>query len=141
MSILDVGEYLSLKGRDMRKRVLVVEDEGDIQNVLRSILELAECEVQVASDGIAALELLEQNGPPDLIFLDLMMPKMDGMSFAQVLRKQEVYKDVPIIVVSGDAHVRERVDELNLEVFIGKPFSIDEILDFVEALLGEPVQF
>ena len=124
----------------MRKRVLIVEDEGDIQNVLRSILELAECEVQVASDGIVALELLEQTGPPDLIFLDLMMPKMDGMSFAQTLRTQELYKDVPVIVISGDAHVRERVNELNMDVFIGKPFSVDEILDYVEAFLGEPTK-
>jgi two-component system chemotaxis response regulator CheY len=124
----------------MQKRVLVVEDEGDIQNVLRSILELAECEVQAASDGIAALELLKRMGPPDLIFLDLMMPKMDGVSFVQTLRKQESYKDVPVIVLSGDAHVRERVDALNMDVFIAKPFSVDEILDFVEAFIGEPTQ-
>ena len=124
----------------MRKRVLVVEDEGDIQNVLRSILELAECDVQVASDGFMALELLEQHGPPDLIFLDLMMPKMDGMSFAQTLRTQALYKDIPVIVISGDAHVRERVNELNMDVFIGKPFSVDEILGYVEAFLGEPTK-
>ena len=124
----------------MRKRVLVVEDEGDIQNVLRSILELAECEVQIASHGIAALEQLEKNGPPDLIFLDLMMPQMDGTTFVRTLRKQEKYHDVPVIVISGDANVRERVDKMDMDVFIAKPFSIDEILDYVEAFLGEPVQ-
>jgi len=124
----------------MRKRVLIVEDEGDIQNVLRSILELADCEVQVASHGLVALELLEKDGPPDLIFLDLMMPMMDGVSFVQELRKQEKYAHIPVIVMSGDAHVRERVDEMDMDVFIAKPFSVDEVLDFVEAFLGETIQ-
>lgn len=124
----------------MRKRVFVVEDEGDIQNVLRSILEMAECEVQVASNGVAALELVARDGPPDLIFLDLMMPKMDGMSFVQELRKQEKYAKIPIIVISGDADVRERVDELDMDVFIAKPFSVDEVLDFVEAFLDESIE-
>jgi len=127
----------------MSRRVLIVENETEIQDVLCSILELAECqcEVERAGNGAIALEKLmtaTENIAPDLIFLDLMMPEMSGVTFVQELRKRNLFLDTPIIVVSGDMQVREQVSKLGMDVFIGKPFSVNEVLDIVNALLAEP---
>jgi DNA-binding response OmpR family regulator len=120
--------------------VLIVENETEIQEVLCSILELAECEVERAANGAIALEKLTatpESIAPDLIFLDLMMPKMSGVTFVQELRKHKRFLETPIIVVSGDMQVREQVNALGMDVFIGKPFSVNEVLDVVNALIGE----
>ena len=127
----------------MSRRVLIVENETEIQDVLCSILELAECkcEVERAANGAIALEKLTEateETAPDLIFLDLMMPEMGGVTFVRELRKRELILDTPIIVISGDMHVREQVSKLGMDVFIGKPFSVNEVLDVVNALIGEP---
>ncbi len=128
----------------MSRRVLIVENETEIQDVLCSILELAECECEVerAANGAIALEILTEATEltaPDLIFLDLMMPEMCGITLVQHLRKRKLHPTVPIIVISGDMHVRERVRKIGLDVFISKPFSIHEVLDVVNALIGEPM--
>ncbi len=127
----------------MSRRVLIVENETEIQDVLCSILELAECkcEVERAANGAIALEKLTvatEKTAPDLIFLDLMMPEMSGVTFVHELRKRAIFLNTPIIVVSGDMHVREQVSKLGMDVFIGKPFSVNEVLDVVNALIGEP---
>jgi CheY-like chemotaxis protein len=121
----------------MQKHVLVVENERDMQDVLRAILELTDCRVSVAGDGLAALDMIEQEGAPDLIFLDLLMPKMDGVTFVQELQKREIYDGIPVIVLSGDHRVREHVSSMGMDVFIGKPFSVDEVLSVVDALSRE----
>ncbi len=126
----------------MMRRVLVVENEVEIQDVICSILELAECKCEVvrAENGVTALEQLTNATPaPDLIFLDLMMPEMDGVSFVREVRKRNLYTNIPIIVISGDMGVREQVSNLNMDVFIEKPFSVNEVLDIVNALIAEPV--
>ena len=127
----------------MSRRVLIVENETEIQDVLCSILELSEygCEVERATNGVIALEKLAaatETTAPDLIFLDLMMPEMSGATFVQELRKQELHAAIPIIVISGDMRVRDQVRKLGLDVFIAKPFSINEVLDVVNAILCEP---
>ncbi len=127
----------------MSRRVLIVENETEIQDVLCSILELADCrcEVERAANGAIALEKLTEateGTAPDLIFLDLMMPEMSGVTFVRELRKRELFLNTPIIVISGDMHVREQVSKLGMDVFIGKPFSVNEVLDVVNALIGEP---
>ncbi len=126
----------------MSRRVLVVENETDIQEVLCSILELADCDVEIADDGAIALEKLAtvtEALTPDLIFLDLMMPQMNGATFVHEMRQRALYPSTPIIVISGDIQVREQVRDLGMDVFISKPFSVIEVLDIVEALIGEPV--
>ena len=130
----------------MSRRVLIVENETEIQDVLCSILELPECncEVERAANGAIALEKLTtatESIAPDLIFLDLMMPEMSGTTFVHELRKRELFLNTPIIVISGDMQVREQVDKLGMDVFIGKPFSVNEVLDIVNALIGEPSHF
>ena len=128
----------------MSRRVLIVENETEIQEVLCSILELAECDCKVeqAKNGAIALEILTdatELTAPDLIFLDLMMPAMNGITLVKQLQQRTLHPTIPIIVISGDMHVREQVRKLGMDVFISKPFSVNEVLDVVNALIGEPM--
>ncbi len=87
---------------------------------------------------MAKLATATEATAPDLIFLDLMMPEMSGATFVQELRKQKLHAEIPIIIISGDMRVREQVRNLGMDVFIAKPFSVNEVLDVVNAFLGEP---
>ncbi|GAC1347169.1 MAG: hypothetical protein NVSMB27_12020 [Ktedonobacteraceae bacterium] len=117
----------------MGKRVLIVDDDEDIQALLQAVLESEEYEVSTAEDGIDALLELEKS-VPDLILLDLMMPRMDGYAFAEKLHQQGLHSSIPIIVLSADVNAKQKVDQMGAESYITKPFDIQD-------LLGEISQF
>ncbi len=91
------------------KRILVVDDEPDVRNFLAAFLEDAGFNVDTAVDGVDALEKLEQN-PPDLMTLDMVMPRLSGVKVIRKMRQNERWADLPIIVITAHAH-----DELGSE--------------------------
>src|ERR1051326_868233 len=121
----------------MVKRVLVVDDDEDMQDLLRQALETENYEVTVAEDGLAALETLEHSHP-DLILLDLMMPRMDGSTFAKELRNRQLVPSTPIIVVSADVNAKQKIESMGADGYITKPFDLhcllDEVAHFMEYL-------
>ena len=91
------------------KRVLVVDDDADMRNLLRQTLEKEHCQVAEAEDGLAALELLKTQ-TPDLILLDLEMPRMDGLTFAHEIRAHADWRTIPIVVITAkDLGIEERL--------------------------------
>ncbi len=114
----------------MAKRVLVVDDDEDMQDLLRQALETESYNVTVAQDGLAALEILEQANP-DLILLDLMMPRMDGSAFAKELHNRGLVPSVPIIVVSADVNAKQKIETMGADGYITKPFDLHRLLDEV----------
>jgi CheY-like chemotaxis protein len=81
-------------------RVLVIEDDGTLAQMYRTKLERDGYTVQVAGDGVAALTLIEE-WRPDLIFLDIRLPRMDGMMFLERLRQAEQTRNIPVVIVSN----------------------------------------
>jgi len=117
--------------------VMVVDDSLTMRKVTGRILERHNFEVTVARDGIEALERLEER-VPDLMLLDIEMPRMDGYELASVMRADPRYQGVPIVMItsrSGDKH-RQRAFELGVQRYLGKPYQELDLMRNVYDLLG-----
>jgi excisionase family DNA binding protein len=119
-----------------RPRVLVVDDEASIRDLLAKTLGQAEYDVDVAPDGQSAIERMRMN-PYDLLIADLKMPGMDGLA---VIREAKRYKaDLPVIVITGYSTESSAIDALNLGVsgYLTKPFRVRHVLAAAAKALGE----
>lgn len=114
-------------------RILIAEDEPSIAEVVSIYLERAGYSVQIASDGDMALSILEHS-IPDLIILDLMLPKIDGISITRWLRDRS---DVPIIMLTARRTEMDRIAglEMGADDYVVKPFSPQELVSRVRAVL------
>jgi DNA-binding response OmpR family regulator len=119
---------------DRQARVLVVEDDDAIAQVLQRSLRMEGYEVRVAGDGITALDLAH-GFLPDLVILDLGLPKLDGIEVAKALRSSD--DDVPILVLTARDAVESRVEGLDAgaDDYLIKPFERQELLARLRALL------
>ena len=114
------------------KKILVVEDEKDIQNIIKAFLENAEYKVETADDGLDAINLI-QNNNYDLILLDIMLPKVDGFTICEMIRKNS---DVPIIILTAltDEESQLKGFDKLADDYITKPFSMPVLLKHIEAI-------
>ena len=120
-----------------RPRVLVVDDEASIRDLLSKTLALAEYEVDVAPDGRSALERMRMY-PYDLLIADLKMPGMDGLT---VIREAKRYKvDLPVIIITGFSTESSAIEAVNLGVagYLTKPFRVPQVLAAASKALGAP---
>lgn len=126
------------------KKVLVVDDDPDILDVVTMILESQDYQVVVARDGIECFDRLGAE-KPDLLILDLLMPKMDGFAVYKELKepKWSEYQDMPILILSSvrEEASRRRYEletgrELGADDYLEKPISPEVLLASVEKLLG-----
>lgn len=117
-----------------KKRILVVDDEPNIREVLELYLRRDGYAVEVAADGEAALAAIERTFP-DLIVLDLMMPVVDGIELTRALRQSEL--DIPIIMLTAKGEEADRIRglELGADDYVTKPFSPKEVVARVKAVL------
>jgi two-component system response regulator MprA len=116
-------------------KILVVDDERAVRESLRRALELEGYEIELADDGLAALEALEANGEPDAMILDILMPGLDGLEVARRLRRDG--SRLPILMLTARVEVDDRVAGLDAgaDDYVTKPFALDELLARVRALL------
>lgn len=122
----------------MKQKILIAEDEADIRNILKLYLESEGFEVVQAQDGEQALRMAQQE-MPDLILLDVMMPKTDGFAVTQALRQ---YSQVPILILSARSQDTDKILGLNLgaDDYIAKPFNALEVVARVKAHLRRGLQ-
>ena len=120
----------------MRKNILIVEDEKDIIEVLRYYLEKENYRVHVAQDGFQALELASKI-IPNLILLDLMLPRLDGIETCRRLKADERLRDIPVIMVTAKAEEADKIKglEIGADDYVTKPFSAKELVARVKAHL------
>lgn len=115
-------------------RILVVDDDDDIREVMQEVLTTEGFRVDVAKDGLDALSKLEVEAPPPLILLDMMMPRMDGEAFLKELRGKPALADADVVIISGNAAAREKACNLQAVACLMKPFELDELLGLVRGL-------
>jgi two-component system phosphate regulon response regulator PhoB len=121
----------------MKPRILIVDDEAPIRNMLAFSLNRAEMDVDVAADGDQALARLADSPHPDLIVLDWMMPGLDGLQLTRTLRDRDDFKDIPIILLTARGNERDRTRGLDsgADDYVVKPFSTRELISRVRAVL------
>jgi chemosensory pili system protein ChpA (sensor histidine kinase/response regulator) len=115
---------------------MIVDDSVTVRKVTSRLLERQGYDVVTAKDGVDAMEQLE-NVKPDLMLLDIEMPRMDGFEVTNLIRHHEVHKQLPIIMITsrtGEKH-RERAFSLGVTHYMGKPFQEAELLNNIESLL------
>jgi CheY-like chemotaxis protein len=112
--------------------ILIVEDDDDIREALSQILELEGYAVREAANGREGLDISAREPVPSLILLDLMMPIMDGWQFRSEQMKDPALAKVPVIVISADAGVHEKVASFGAASVLPKPISLDRLLRAVE---------
>ena len=120
----------------MARSVLVVDDEPNIVLSLEFLMRQAGYDVRVARDGEAALKAIEDD-PPELILLDVMMPKRDGFDVCQTVRANPAWKGVRIVLLTAKGRdiEREKGMALGADDYITKPFSTREVVQRVKQLL------
>jgi DNA-binding response OmpR family regulator len=109
-------------------RILVVDDDVAILEIVADVLEFEGYQVETATDGAQALEAVEQ-APPRLVLLDMRMPHLDGWAFARILRERGIR--LPILVMTAARDASSWAHEIGAEGYLAKPFDIGELLDAV----------
>ena len=127
------------------KRILVVDDEPDVRNFLAAFLEDAGFNVDTAADGVDALEKLEQN-PPDLMTLDMVMPRLSGVKVIRKMRQNERWADLPVIIITAHAHDQLGSEDikgfytmtsgLRPRITLDKPISPGKLVKAISEILG-----
>lgn len=120
-----------------RSRVLVVDDEEDIRNLVSFNLRAAGLDVLFAEDGASAIQQI-RNERPDLVILDLMLPELDGVSVCEMIRKLPEASHIPVIMLTAWATERARLVGLQAGAndYVTKPFSPRELVKRVQSLLA-----
>lgn len=123
----------------MEKKILIVDDEAHIRMLIGQTLEELEdegVEFLTADNGASALELIQAE-KPDLVFLDVMMPKMNGMDVCQKVKKELAINDVYIILLTakGQELDRQRGQEVGADVYMTKPFDPEVLLSKAKEVL------
>jgi len=124
---------------ELRKKILIVDDEKLMRSLLQRNVVLAGYDVIVGSNGTEALKALEET-TPDLIVVDLVMPDMNGFELCRRIRNNERTKKTPIIVVSALQGESDVADAKNsgADVFLTKPIKPAEFIDHVKKFLPSP---
>ena len=119
------------------KKILIVDDEPDIIEILQFVLEGAGFECLTAFDGEKGLKLARE-ASPDLIILDVMMPKINGYKICRLLKFDAKYKDIPILMVTARSQEGDKAigEETGADEYITKPFKIEYVLERVKSLTG-----
>jgi len=118
------------------KKILIVDDEQDIVESLKFVLEIANYTCYCAYNGEDGLKLAKEI-MPDLIILDVMMPKINGYKISRLLKYDKKYKDIPIIMLTARSQDEDKLigEETGADEYITKPFELDFVVSKVNEFL------
>jgi DNA-binding response OmpR family regulator len=129
-------DFLGLKKKSEKIKILVVDDEPNIVQTLQDRLEMNEYIVSTAGNGREGLEKAQKE-KPDVILLDVIMPVMDGHEMLEVLRKQPDCNDISVIMLTARSQTQDiaRANACGIDDYIVKPFDLSELLEKIETVL------
>ena len=129
-------DFLGLKKKTEKTKILVVDDEPNIVQTLQDRLEMNEYIVSTAGNGREGLKKAQQE-KPDVILLDVIMPVMDGHEMLEVLRKQPDCSDISVIMLTARSQTQDiaRANACGIDDYIVKPFDLSELLEKIETVL------
>lgn len=114
-------------------KVMVIDDSKTIRRTAESLLKKAGCDVTTATDGFEALAMIADHHP-DVIFVDIMMPRLDGYQTCALIKHNDVFKSIPVIMLSSKDGLfdRARGRIVGSEQYLTKPFTKDELLGAIK---------
>ena len=115
----------------MKASILIVDDDKDIREILRDVLEEEGYAIVEATNGVEALSSLRGDVLPRVILLDLMMPVMDGQEFRKAQLADPRIAGIPVIVFTADANAKQKADRLAAADAFGKPVRLDDLIGSV----------
>lgn len=122
---------------ERRPSLLVIDDEPDILEALTFLFEDEGYRVQASEKGDSAESLLDGNGEfPDLIILDVLLSGKDGRLICRALKRHAATAHIPVVMISAHPNAEQSIKDVGADAFVAKPFSIDDILATVAALLA-----
>ena len=122
-----------------KKTILVVEDELQVRTLLAKLLEKNDYEVSTAKDGLEAMKHLEEHRP-DLMLVDVMMPRLDGFALVKAVRFRKENRNIPIIFLTAKTDARSMIEGINVgaKFFLTKPFQIADVLSKIKKAIEAP---
>ncbi len=119
-------------------KILTVDDSASIRHLISTMLQVVGASVLEAGDGEAALEVLQREGPVDLILLDMEMPRMDGMTFLEHVKKDAQMRNIPVIVVSSISQKERMIRAIQegAKQYLLKPFTSEDLLTKIVGALN-----
>ncbi len=113
-------------------KIMVIDDSKTIRRTAENLLKKAGCDVVTATDGFEALSLVADHHP-DLIFVDIMMPRLDGYQTCALIKNNKAYSDTPVVMLSSKDGLFDRAKGrlAGSDQYLTKPFSRDELLDAI----------
>lgn len=118
------------------KKILIIEDDQSIRELLVELLEVEGYEVDCAVHGLEGINKLKNSSLPNLILIDLMMPVMDGYTFRAEQLKNPLWSDIPTVVMSAESTAKEKMKSYNITAFLSKPVELDTILKTVAKFIS-----
>ena len=119
-----------------RRRVLLVDDEPSIVKMVGKRLELEGYHVILAMDGQDGLVKAQADPPPNVVILDLMLPKLNGYEVCAMLKRDPKYQHIPVMIFSAKAQEGDRVEALcGADAYLRKPFKAQELLERIKTLM------
>jgi two-component system chemotaxis response regulator CheY len=122
-----------------QKRALVVDDEPTIRELIADALRESDIQVEIASNGVEALAVMHR-WLPDVVVLDLMMPRLDGTGFTELMRLNPQFANVPLLLVTAAYGAQQAAAQVGARAWLSKPFELDHLVAEVTRLAGAPVQ-
>lgn len=122
----------------MKKRIIIVDDDRPTREMLQTALELSGYETNVAANGLRLISTLHVDRP-DLILLDIMMSWIDGLELCRSIKKNEEFKNIPLIFISAKTNDEDisKGYECGCEDYLTKPIDMDRLLNRIREVLGE----
>ncbi|MCB4790931.1 MAG: response regulator [Elusimicrobia bacterium] len=122
----------------MPRKILIADDEPDILSILGDLLTKAGFNVTLAKDGLETLEKVNKD-KPDLIVLDIMMPRLDGHSVNIKLKENKETANIPVIIMTAYGHFKKLLEvrnELTVSAYLEKPFPVSMLLEKIKEILS-----
>lgn len=129
-------DFFGFRKKSQKTKVLVVDDEPNIVQTLKDRLEMNDYEVLTAHNGVDGLKAA-QDGTPDIILLDVIMPMMDGHEMLEQLREKEWGKAISVIMLTARSQAQDiaRARSCGIDDYIIKPFDLSELLEKIENII------
>ncbi len=133
-----LNNVMELKGKNMGKKILIVDDSSLIRRIVSKTAKSANYEVVSACDGQEALDELQKNSDVDLILSDINMPVMDGFEMIKRIKNEDNIKYIPIVILSTEskASLKQQARDLGVKAWMVKPFDEKTFLKAMMKLIG-----